>query len=270
MKKALCFLFLLLLLSACATSRYNNLYKSQNTIENLLPKEFVVQKYSTEKFNLYGLLRPAKQESSSLRVYIEGDGLAWLNRNTISDNPTPTDKTTATLAKMDTSDSALLYLARPCQYVEITEAKMCEKKYWSSHRLSPEVIESLNTAITMAKEKTKAEKISLIGFSGGGGAAVLIAAMRDDVEFIGTLAGLLDHKAWTKQHKISPLHGSLNPLDKIELVKNIKQLHITSSDDKIISPYSQKNYCKKLNQIDACKEISGMEHNGNWWKVWNY
>ncbi len=260
----------LILLSACSSHSVSELYKKQNKIESILPKDFLVQKFQTNTFTLYGLLRPAKEESKVLHVYIEGDGLAWVTRTQPSNNPTPTDNVTPQLARNDKNNAHILYLARPCQYVEMNERKMCEQKYWTSHRLADEVISALNEAITEAKESVNAQNVAIIGYSGGGGAAVLTASKRDDVYFLGSVAGLLDHKAWTNHHKVSPLKGSLNPLDFANKVKDINQVHMTSTSDDIIKPFMQQKYCEKLNDTRACKQVQGIEHNGAWTRIWNY
>ncbi len=269
MKKFLSLILFAFLLSSCAPTSSVSVYSGQNKINQILPVDFSVQKFYTDTFTLYGLFRPARNNSVDLHVYIEGDGLAWLSRTVISENPTPTDNTTAMLARNDTSDAAVLYLARPCQYVEAHEMQMCSQEYWTSHRLAPEVISALDTAISQAKENTRAEDISLVGYSGGGGAAVLVAARRDDVDFLGTVAGLLDHETWTDMHNITPLYGSLNPLDSIDSVKNIEQLHITGLDDDIITYGVNDKFCNEL-ASNSCEEIYGFTHNDDWYMVWDY
>ncbi len=245
-------------------------YSAQKNIHEIAQNGFKVQKYKTSTFTLYGLLRPAKGQSTSLHVYIEGDGFAWVRRNKASVNPTPTDNVTRSLAEYDPSDAAVLYLARPCQYVKAGDMNMCSQKFWTSHRLAPEVIIALNEAINQAKQNINAQDISIVGYSGGGGAAALVAAKRNDVKFLGSVAGLLDHVKWTDMHKVSPLIGSLNPADSVHLLRNIPQLHVSGKDDKIVPPASQKSYCDELNQNNACIALDGVEHSDAWHRVWNY
>ncbi len=264
------FLFCIMMLSACAPLQYEHIYSKQKNISEILPQDFIVQRFSTKSFILYGLLRNAKLTSNSLHVYIEGDGLAWITRTQASKNPTPTDNVTAQLAQNDPNSAAILYLARPCQYLSELEISSCQQKYWTSHRFAAEVVNSINDAINQAKQITNTKKISIIGYSGGGALAVLVAAKREDVVFLGSVAGLLDHKKWTQLHKITALKGSLNPLDSVDLVKNIKQRHLTSEDDNIVSALSQEDFCRKLKQRDACIEIDGLEHNADWHNYWNY
>ncbi len=271
MKKIIYLCIYCLLLSACVSSGG---YSAQKNIHEVLQGEFKVQKYHTSTFTLYGLLRPARGDNKSLHIYIEGDGFTWVNRNRPSKNPTPADNITRELAQYDPSDAAVLYLARPCQYVKEGDMRMCAQKFWTSHRLAPEVITALNEAVSKAKEYTGAESLSIVGYSGGGGAAVLVAAQRRDVAFLGSVAGLLDHVTWTNWHKVSPLHGSLNPVDIVHLVKNIPQLHVSSGGDKTMPPSSQARYCKELlqagGQTNACIEFAGIGHAGDWYRVWDY
>ncbi len=245
-------------------------YSGQKSIDKILDSSFKPQRFQTSTFILYGLLRPTKNNSSSLHVYIEGDGFSWITRTRRSNNPTPTDDVTSKLAANDHTNAAVLYLARPCQYLQEHELPFCQPKYWDNHRLAPEVITGLNEAISQAKSATNAQSVSIIGFSGGGGAAVLVAARRDDVVFLGSVAGLLDHEKWVKTHGISPLHGSLNPLNYAHKVNHIPQLHITSDDDDIVPTHVNKNFCAKLRQANACINIPELEHMSPWYKYWDY
>ncbi len=256
-----------IILGACAS---NNGYEAQKNIHELASSSFKVQKYYTSTFTLHGLLRQARGPSEYLHVYIEGDGLAWISRTRPSKNPTPTDSVTQDLAKHNPSDAAVLYLARPCQYVESDDMRMCNQKFWTSHRLAPEVITALNEAITQAKQYTKAKHISIVGYSGGGGAAVLVAAKRNDVSFLGSVAGMLDHERWTKMHKVSPLNGSLNPVDSVQKVKYIPQRHLSSNADKIVPPSTQAAYCKELKNTEFCVNVNTLKHSDNWYKFWDY
>ena len=67
---------------------------------------FVLVAY--QRFNVPG---------APLTVYIEGDGYAWKTRRSLSNDPTPTDPIALRLALQDPAAN-LVYLARPCQYVE--------------------------------------------------------------------------------------------------------------------------------------------------------
>ena len=51
----------------------------------------------------------------------------------------------------------------------------------------------------------------LVGYSGGGVLAVLIAERLDNVAAVITVGANLDTDAWTRHHGYLPLTGSLNP-----------------------------------------------------------
>ncbi len=256
-----------ILLSSCATSGG---YNAQKSIYEIATDDFKVQKFYTSTFVLYGLLRSATGQNDNLHVYIEGDGFAWVSRSRVSKNPTPTDNVTRSLAEYDPSNAAVLYLARPCQYVKEDDFRMCNYRFWTSHRLAPEVIVALNEAVSQAKSLTNAKNISLIGYSGGGGAAALVAAKRNDVKFLGSVAGLLDHVTWTNMHEVSPLIGSLNPVDSAHLLSKIPQRHVTGSTDDVVPASSQISFCNNIEQSNACITIDGVGHYDQWSRIWDY
>jgi hypothetical protein len=182
----------------------------------------------------------------SLRVYIEGDGFAWVNSHTISSNPTPISPVSLQLASIDDSEN-ILYIARPCQYIK---SQKCTKSYWTNKRFAKEVVESINQTIDMTKNRE--QKIELVGFSGGGAIAVLVASMRDDVTKITTVAGNLNHKLLHQIHNVSQIPESLNPIDVVDKVSHIKQLHIVGANDHIITrdiAYSFKQKSKNRGNI---------------------
>ncbi len=264
MKILLC--LLCLILSACASTNTT----SRNEVKTLQTQNFKQLYLPTKTFTLYALLRPAKMDNSTMHVYIEGDGKAWITRSKASNDPTPIEPTVLELAQNDKSSASILYLARPGQYVQGSNARMSHQKYWTSHRLAPEVIDSLNEAINIAKEQNGAKDVVLVGYSGGGAAAVLLAARRNDVRFLGTIAANLDIATWTKYHKVTPLTGSQNPIHFANKVKHIPQRHMSSSSDKIVPPAISLEFCKRIHQLDSCEEVYGVSHTGKWERVWDY
>ncbi len=235
---------------------------------------FKRQNIPTTSFTLFSLLRPAKDNNNkTLHVYIEGDGQAWLTRYRPSSDPTPTNTTTLDIAKSDPSTGSILYLARPCQYLRKSQVQQCDKKYWTSHRFSNEVITATDEAIDVIKKQVGANKVVLVGFSGGGAVATLVAARRkhkDDISFLGSIAGNLDLKTWVNWHKITPLSGSLDPIDVAPMLRNIPQRHMTSFDDEIIPPQTNNSFCKRLLKPESCITVQGIGHNGRWNTRWSY
>lgn len=228
---------------------------------------FVPRRFATSSFVLFGLLRPG--EGHTLRVYIEGDGRAWLTRGRPSADPTPRNPVALRLAARDPGSDPVLYLARPCQYVRGDDRRDCATADWTGGRLSEKVVRSLDAAISRAREDTGTRRVALFGYSGGGGAAVLLAARRDDVVFLGTVAGNLDHAAWTRHHGVSPLRGSLNPRDVVAKVRSVPQVHLSGADDTIVPPEIARSFCTAVGASARCPVIAGMTHGGAWESVWN-
>lgn len=199
--------------------------------------------------------------------YIEGDGFAFYNRYRVSDNPTPLHPMVLKLAAKDSRPN-IVYIARPCQYTDMSINPTCNTSYWTDKRMSEEVIRSLNEVIQTVNN---GQKFSLIGWSGGGGMAVLIAARNKNVKDIITIAGNLDHMNFNKYHNARPMIGSLNPIDYAANVRNIPQLHVSGGKDKIVPPFITDGYVRKAASPCVHQEIlTDVTHDKGWDKAWDY
>jgi hypothetical protein len=206
---------------------------------------------------------------SILRVYLEGDGRAWLTNSRASRNPSPQNPVGLNLAARDPGKN-ILYIARPCQYVSFDNNPKCEYPYWTHKRFAPEIIDSVSAVIDLGKENAQANELELIGFSGGGAVAVLVSARRSDVSRIRTVAGNLDHKAWTQHHKVDALRGSLNAANVAKQIAHIPQIHYVGAEDKNMGRYVAESFSSKAGR-DACikiETIAGATHSKGWNQVW--
>ncbi len=177
----------------------------------------------------------------TLTVYIEGDGYAWRTRSSPSSNPTPIDPVALRLA-LQHPDGPVAYLARPCQFVGSEAYSGCEEDFWTSRRFARDVVDSSSFAISVLMNEVGATSVQLIGYSGGGAVAALVAAKRDDVVQLVTVAGNLDHATWTESHSVTPLSGSLNPIDYVEQLLRVSQVHLVGGDDEIVPPVIAETY----------------------------
>lgn len=184
-------------------------------------------------FDLQAFVPQRLQRAQRLTVYIEGDGLAWLDRHTPSFAPTPSDPLALRLAVADARAQAV-YLARPCQYTQGASFKGCEFRYWGTHRFAPEVIGAMDDALGQLKRRYGATDLVLVGYSGGGAVAALLAARRDDVAALVTVAGTLDTAHWTQVQGVSPLLGSLNPRDVAARLVTLPQWHFVGLRDNVV------------------------------------
>lgn len=187
---------------------------------------------STPWFPLQTYAPEPLSASDDLAIYIEGDGLAWLSGSTPSTDPTPIKPLALQLALTQPVGNAA-YVARPCQYVR---NERCTTAFWTSARFAPDVIAATNAAIDQLKQMLSAKHLTLVGYSGGAAVAALVAVQRDDVVRLVTVAGNLDHAAWTRHHRVTPLSGSLNPADQIAALTRIPQWHFVGANDSVIPP----------------------------------
>lgn len=144
-----------------------------------------------------------------LIVFLDGDGSPWVDGGRrISADPTPRAPLALELA-LETPGS-VLYLGRPC-YFALQRQTSCSPALWTSRRYSPEVVTALVAAASGYATAQRFRRVLLIGYSGGGTLAALMARTMPDVAGLVTIAGNLDPRAWARWHGYLPLTGSLDP-----------------------------------------------------------
>jgi dienelactone hydrolase len=207
--------------------------------------------------------------SDALTVYIEGDGQAWLTESQPSADPTPRHAMALALALRQPEGNAV-YLARPCQFVEGGARRNCRPSYWMDQRFAPEVVSAMDQALSQLKQQRQAKRLRLVGYSGGGAIAALLAARRPDVAHLTTVAGNLDHATWTGLHHLSPLTGSLNPADLWRQLEGIEQLHFLGDADRTMPEQVAKSYRDKFpaEAPIALVHLSGFDHSCCWALEW--
>ena len=226
--------------------------------------------FNSNGFPLTGFMKRGPKTGETLRVYIEGDGFSWKNRYEPSQDPTPGDPVALHMAIADTG-SNLLYLARPCQYCkDIAEAPSCHPRYWSTHRYSSKIINAMSNSIDQVMKQTKAESVELVGFSGGGTVAALLAARRSDVVWFATVAANLDLGAWTSLHRVTPLHGSLNPVDFSAALQTVPQIHFVGGKDKKVPEAIIRSYLDQMTDHSMTEIVlfPDFDHKCCWAEKW--
>ena len=264
-KSILCFAILLV---SCATAPPSLVDRKNNADQLASARGWQSHQIKTREFPLTVYAPLHYSSSEELSIYIEGDGLAWISSEQPSSDPTPITPTGLQLALAQPSGNAV-YLARPCQYGGATQ-EPCAKKYWTNYRFAPEVVSASNQAIDDLKQKFGAKRLTLIGYSGGGAVAALLASQRGDVERLITVAGNLDHRAWTGQHHISALSGSLNPADFGARLETIPQWHFVGGDDRNIPVDVVKSYSKNFSNKTklSIQVVPGYDHRCCWAEQW--
>ncbi|MDA7087445.1 hypothetical protein PH586_13715 [Pseudomonas sp. SA3-5] len=127
-------------------------------------------------FELIGYAPARIRAGEELTVYIEGDGFAWASSTRPSRDPTPRSPLALQLALAQPAGNAA-YLARPCQYGD-AQASDCSPRYWTDARFAEQVIAATDRALDALKARFAAQRLVLVGYSGGGAVASLVAARR--------------------------------------------------------------------------------------------
>lgn len=225
---------------------------------SLVAGTFVVVAYVPERIS----------PDETLAVYVEGDGLAWLTPALPSSDPTPSDPLALRLALAQPEGNAA-YLARPCQYID-AQATGCPPRYWTGQRFAPELIAAAGLAVDALKQRFAAHRLTLVGYSGGGAVAALLAARRRDVERLVTVAGNLDHRSWTAHHRLSPLHGSLNAIDERAGLSALLQTHFVGGRDRVVPPALASAWGPELlgPQAHNLRILQDYDHRCCWAEKW--
>jgi pimeloyl-ACP methyl ester carboxylesterase len=142
-------------------------------------------------------------------VFIEGDGLPWRNHGW-QPNPDPRPLHALAFNLFLTTPNIAWYITRPC-YDDSLATPACDSKVWTDARYSNENINSMAAALQRFAAQQQTSRLVLVGYSGGGALAVLLAARMPEVIGVVSIAANLDQQAWAQAHHYSPLIGSLNP-----------------------------------------------------------
>jgi pimeloyl-ACP methyl ester carboxylesterase len=256
--------FLCGFLSACGTQPW---LSPQERAEHIAHAgNFERQLVVAPPFVLTTYQRRATGNSDILTVYIEGDGAPWDSATRPPHDPTPLNPVSLRLASRDRR-APLLYIARPCQYLNATELAACDVRYWTRARFSREVVAAINHAINQTRNALGSQQVRLIGFSGGGVLAALVAAMRHDVDSLVTLAAPLDVTGWAAYHEISPLRESLDPMDFKPAWSRLHQAHLVGARDAVVPPAYLSTLQGKM-PFATLRVVPGYTHDCCWEETW--
>jgi dienelactone hydrolase len=262
-----CVLILTALLAACASLPSPE--QRRATADALAQaQDWQARPIVAAPFTLMSYAPSHRQDGAHLTVYIEGDGLSWISSDLPSRDPTPLQPLALRLALAQPSGN-VAYLGRPCQYVD-AEASGCAQRYWTESRFAPEVIKATELALDRIKQQFGARELTLVGYSGGAAVALLSAARRRDVTQVITVAGNLDHRAWTTYHRIQALDGSLDPVDAVEELRTVRQVHFAGERDRVIPLELIASYASHFADAGLVEVIRqpNFDHQCCWVQAW--
>ena len=277
-------LTLLLILSGCAgLSRLEPTSRVAQAEELAHSAGFSRVVWSSTPHPLWSYTRLKPEAASDIvYVYIEGDGVLQINQygqSYLSDDPTSSPQLPLMLATWHgqfAPQDSIVYMARPCQFTHHSRQDKCTQMDWLKGRYGPKVAESFNTALDALRAKVQPNvKFHLVGYSGGGTIAMLLANTRDDIAKVTTLAANLDHETFFRLHQETYPPPAFDLLTHPARVAATPQLHVVGSKDPIVPEAVARAYMSKLSAQQAprsaqVERVEGQNHHdvAGWQKVW--
>ncbi|HFD12128.1 MAG TPA: alpha/beta hydrolase [Crenotrichaceae bacterium] len=203
--------------------------------------------------------------NNQLHVYLAGDGKPWLYSRQVARNPTPDYSLTLELMRSDKTSS--LYLGRPCYHGE-HDSEICHPLYWTHWRYSNTVVDAMKNALQNLLEAYPDCRVTVIGYSGGGSLAMLLAPKLSMVQRVITLSGNLNVAAWARLHGYSLLTGSLDPAVEPALPPTIQQIHLIGEDDENI-PAEIVLPVLALQPDPVILRFPNVDHHCCWIEIWS-
>ncbi|MBB6092935.1 pimeloyl-ACP methyl ester carboxylesterase [Povalibacter uvarum] len=200
----------------------------------------------------------ATTASETVFVYIEGDGRPWRGTRPAAD---PTTRKPVALQLLAETRFPGIYVSRPC-YQEMNDPG-CTPSSWTDARYSEAIVSSMASAIGKA---SGGRKLVLVGYSGGGTLALLLAERLADVQGVITIGANLDTDAWTTKRNFLPLAGSINPAMS-QQAHPWPEIHLQGQHDIIVPPSTTERYFESYPRAQR-EQVDGFDHVCCWVEEW--
>ena len=197
-----------------------------------------------------------------LHIYLDGDGRPFVRPGQVARDPTPGDPLTLKLLLADPARA--IYLGRPCYH---SMNQPCDARLWTTARYGELVVDSMAAAVTRIIDQHPATNVVLIGYSGGGVIAALIAERLVAVDTLVTIAANLDIDAWTAHHGYSPLAASHNPARMSGHRQSLQHLHWVGTNDVNVPPASQAAMRARVPHAEF-RSLADFDHRCCWLETW--
>lgn len=205
-----------------------------------------------------------RESNGKLHIYIAGDGLPWMAGVIPSKDPTP--RKPLVLSLIDQDRSAALILGRPC-YHGLANNPICDSSLWTNKRYSSMIVDSMERAIEKLSQQYQITDVVLVGYSGGGTLAVLLAERISTVTAVITIGANLNTDAWIQYHQLLPLSGSINPFDRPNIPATILQRHYVGKYDQVIPASLLETYTRTHTSSELFI-VDDFNHRCCWENIW--
>ena len=244
-------------LAGCATP-------AQRFAEAALELDFKAEIIASAQFQHQVYSSNPLMGRKTLHVYLDGDGTPWERNRWVAVDPTARNPLILRLMAQD--KQAAILLGRPCYY-GLNHSSECHNKYWTSHRYSKEVVDSMASVLNTWLTRYKFNDVVLIGYSGGGSIAMLMADKIKNLMKVVTVSANLNVTAWSQFHGYSALKESLNPADETKLNEQVEQFHFAGQDDDIVPAFIINEYSDSQKNAKYY-ELAETDHSCCWEDKW--
>jgi hypothetical protein len=203
-------------------------------------------------------------DSRALHLYLDGDGTPWAAPGQIALDPSARNALILELMRQDPESAVLL--GRPCYYLASPDPA-CAPPLWTMARYSEPIVASLAIAANQIIARHPHAEVTLIGYSGGGVLATLLAPRLARVTGVLTVAANLDTARWAAYHHYSPLSGSLNPAEQAPLPSAIQQLHLYGAIDRNVPQALSARFLAQQPTAQT-NVLPGFDHRCCWAAQW--
>jgi pimeloyl-ACP methyl ester carboxylesterase len=196
-----------------------------------------------------------------VRIYLDGDGSPYLGKAIATD---PTPRQSLALALLAEDKGPALYLGRPCYHGE-TAPTGCTPDLWTRSRYGEAVVASMVAAAQRFIAGQGIDRVTLVGHSGGGTLAMLIAPRIPQTNAVVTIGANLDVAAWAS-YAHEDLSGSLDPRTAMPLPARVRQYHYAGGNDRVVPPAVAASAANGA--LETLIVVDGFDHICCWEAIW--
>jgi pimeloyl-ACP methyl ester carboxylesterase len=207
---------------------------------------------------------PDAPRGGVLHIYIEGDGSPEVRPGVAAVDPTPRRPVLPALMALDPAPRLLL--GRPCHHGQAA-LPPCAPGDWTGGRYAARVADSMAAAARRLLAEGGHAGAVLIGHSGGGVLALLLAARLPEVRAVVAVASVVDTEAWSRHHGQAPLAGSLNPRHAAPGRSGTPELFLAGEADPV-SPAALVAAAAGHRPAATLRRYPGFDHACCWARAW--